>query len=76
VWSLLFGDAIAFGRFEAFEKQAEAFREALDPEIVWYPIEAKRSPAHSIDAAMPDRKDGINTWDPREFETLAGKSAR
>ena len=54
--------------FEAFETDADAFRQTLDPEIVWYPIEANRSPERGINAAMRDRQDWIDTWDEHEFE--------
>jgi hypothetical protein len=47
--------------FEAFETDAEGFRDTLDPEIVWHPIEANRSAEHGIDAAMQDRQDWIDT---------------
>lgn len=53
--------------FESFETDAEAFRDTLDDEIVWYPIEANRSPQYGIDAAMQDRQDWVDTWDEHEF---------
>ena len=37
--------------FWAFENDTEAFRDALDPEIEWYPIEEDNTPNLGIEAA-------------------------
>jgi ketosteroid isomerase-like protein len=53
---------------EAFEDSDDAFREALHPEMEWYPIEENRRPTRGIDAALRNRNEWLDTWDEHRLE--------
>src|SRR3954447_24796212 len=52
----------------AFEGDDDAFREALHPEIEWYPIEENRTPTLGIEAALWNRNQWLDTWDEHHLE--------
>lgn len=54
--------------FWAFENDAEAFRDALHPEIEWFPIEENHTPSYGIEAAMRNRNQWLDTWDEHRFD--------
>jgi ketosteroid isomerase-like protein len=54
--------------FWAFENDTEAFRDALHPEIEWYPIEEDNTPNLGIEAAVRNRNEWLDTWDSHRFD--------
>src|SRR5437762_8342748 len=52
----------------AFDDDADAFRDALHPDIEWYPIETDRRPFIGIEAAMRDRQEWLDTWDEHRLD--------
>jgi len=54
--------------FEAFESDTDAFRQTLDPEIEWCPIDEARVPLHGVDAAVRNRDAWLETWDEHRLE--------
>jgi ketosteroid isomerase-like protein len=54
--------------FWAFENDADAFREALHPEIEWYPIEEDNTPNLGVEAAVRNRNEWLDTWDSHRFD--------
>src|SRR3954451_2896773 len=53
---------------EAFEDEDDAFRQTLDPEIEWYPIEENRVPLHGVQAAVRNRNAWLDTWDEHRLD--------
>jgi ketosteroid isomerase-like protein len=47
----------------AFENDTDTFRNALHPEIEWFPIQENRMPTRGIEAAMSNRNAWLDTWD-------------
>jgi hypothetical protein len=54
--------------FAAFDTDARAFRETLDPAVEWFPIEENRTPTRGIEAAMANRNAWLETWDEHRLE--------
>jgi ketosteroid isomerase-like protein len=54
--------------FAAFDGADEAFREALHPEIEWYPIEENRTPTYGVEAALWNRNQWLDTWDEHRLD--------
>jgi ketosteroid isomerase-like protein len=52
----------------AFDNDTEAFRDVLDPDIEWFPIEENRTPLRGIEAAMGNRNRWLDTWDEHRLE--------
>jgi ketosteroid isomerase-like protein len=52
----------------AFEGDDDAFRQTLDPEIEWCPIEENRVPLHGVTAAVRNRNAWLDTWDEHQFD--------
>jgi ketosteroid isomerase-like protein len=48
--------------FSAFDGDTDAFRDALHPEIEWFPIEENRTPTKGVEAAMRNRNQWLDTW--------------
>ena len=53
---------------EAFEADDDAFRQALDPEIEWCPIDENRVALHGIGAALRNRNAWLETWDEHRLD--------
>ncbi len=53
---------------EAFEADDDAFRQALDPEIQWCPIDENRVPLHGTGAAVRNRNAWLDTWDEHRLD--------
>jgi ketosteroid isomerase-like protein len=59
----------AVRRFRAaFEGDDDAFRQTLDAEIEWCPIEESRVPLHGVEAAVRNRNAWLDTWDEHQFD--------
>jgi ketosteroid isomerase-like protein len=56
------------GFISAFENDTDAFRNALHPEIEWFPIEENRMPTRGIEAAMSNRNAWLDTWDEHRLD--------
>ena len=54
--------------FLAFDGDDEAFREALHPDIEWYPIEENRTPTRGLDAATWNRNAWLDTWEEHSLD--------
>jgi ketosteroid isomerase-like protein len=54
--------------FEAFNDDADAFRDTLHPEVVWFPFEDNHSPSRGIDGAMQIRRHWLDSWSDQEVE--------
>jgi ketosteroid isomerase-like protein len=54
--------------FRAFEEDAEAFRDALHPEVVWFPFEENRTPAYGIEGAMRNRDEWLEIWEEHRLD--------
>jgi ketosteroid isomerase-like protein len=52
----------------AFENDGVAFRDALHPEIEWFPIEENQRRLYGVDAAMRNRSEWLDTWDEHRFD--------
>ena len=51
-----------------FENDTAAFRDALHPEIEWFPIDENRRRLYGIEAALRNRNEWLETWDEHRFE--------
>jgi ketosteroid isomerase-like protein len=47
----------------AFEADADAFEDTLDPEIEWFPFESNHTPSRGIEGAMGIREGWLDAWD-------------
>ena len=47
----------------AFEDDDDSFRNALHPEIEWFPFEDNHTPSYGIDGAMRIRNHWLDAWD-------------
>jgi ketosteroid isomerase-like protein len=52
----------------AFEAADDAFRQTLDPEIEWCPIDENRVALHGIEAALRNRNAWLDTWDEHRLD--------
>ena len=52
----------------AFEQDDDAFRQTLDPEIEWCPIEENRVPLHGVEAAVRNRNAWLDAWDEHRLD--------
>jgi SnoaL-like domain len=52
----------------AFEDSDEAFRQTLDPEMEWCPIDENRVPLHGVEAALRNRNAWLDTWDDHRLD--------
>jgi ketosteroid isomerase-like protein len=52
----------------AFENDADAFRDILHPDIVWFPFEDNHTPSHGIESAMRVRTQWFDSWDQMRGE--------
>jgi ketosteroid isomerase-like protein len=52
----------------AFENDADAFRDALHPEIEWCPFEESHTPSYGVEGAMRIRKQWLDTWDEHRVD--------
>jgi ketosteroid isomerase-like protein len=52
----------------AFEGDDDAFRQTLDSEIEWCPIEENRVPLHGVEAAVRNRNAWLDTWDEHRLD--------
>jgi ketosteroid isomerase-like protein len=52
----------------AFEDDDDSFRNALHPEIEWYPIEENRTPTRGVEAAMWNRNQWLDTWEEHRLD--------
>ena len=52
----------------AFENDADVFRNALHPDIEWFPIEENQRRLHGVEAAMRNRNEWLDTWDKHGFD--------
>jgi ketosteroid isomerase-like protein len=51
-----------------FENDDDAFRQTLDPEIEWCPIDENRMPLHGVEAALRNRNAWLETWDEHRLD--------
>jgi ketosteroid isomerase-like protein len=61
-------NAVVRRLFWAFENDTAAFREALHPEIEWFPIDENRARLYGIEAALRNRNEWLDTWDDHRFD--------
>ena len=47
----------------AFESDADVFRNALHPDIEWFPIEENQRRLYGVEAATRNRNEWLDTWD-------------
>jgi ketosteroid isomerase-like protein len=52
----------------AFENDADAFRDILHPEIVWFPFEDNHTPSHGLEGAVRVRTQWFDSWDQMRGE--------
>jgi ketosteroid isomerase-like protein len=52
----------------AFAEDADAFREALHPDIEWFPFEENHTPSRGIDAGMRIRNQWVGAWEEMQAE--------
>ena|SRR2546421_6843856 len=52
----------------AFENDADVFRNALHPDIEWFPIEENQRRLYGVEAAMRNRNEWLDTWDEHGFD--------
>ena len=52
----------------AFENDADAFRDILHPDIVWFPFEDNHTPSHGIEGAVRVRTHWLASWDQMRGE--------
>lgn len=52
----------------AFEVDDDAFRQTLDPGVVWCPIDENRIPLHGVEAALRNRNAWLDTWDEHRLD--------
>jgi ketosteroid isomerase-like protein len=58
----------AVRRFVAAFEDDDSFRNALHPEIEWYPIEENRTPTRGVEAAMWNRNQWLDTWEEHRLD--------
>ncbi len=56
------------GFLAAFEGTDDAFRQTLDPEIEWCPIDENRVPLHGVEAALRNRNAWLDTWEEHRLD--------
>ena len=54
--------------FWAFENDADVFRNALHPDIEWFPIEENQRRLYGVAAAMQNRNEWLDTWDEHRLD--------
>jgi ketosteroid isomerase-like protein len=52
----------------AFENDTDTFRNALHPEIEWFPIQENRMPTRGIEAAMSNRNARLDAWEEHRLD--------
>jgi ketosteroid isomerase-like protein len=52
----------------AFENDADVFRNALHPDIEWFPIEENQRRLYGVEVAMRNRNEWLDTWDEHGFD--------
>ena len=52
----------------AFENDADAFLNTIDPEIEWFPFEESHTRSYGVEGAMRIRNQWINTWDDHRID--------
>jgi len=60
----------------AFADDPQAFRDALHPDIVWFPFEDNHMPSHGVEGAMRIRNHWLESWTEMraEVEEVVGDS--
>jgi ketosteroid isomerase-like protein len=53
---------------EAFEDDANAFRELTHPQIEWLPFEDNHTPSHGIERALAIRQSWLDAWEEHHIE--------
>jgi ketosteroid isomerase-like protein len=52
----------------AFENDADVFRNALHPDIEWFPIEENQRRLYGVEAAVRSRNEWLDTWDEHRID--------
>jgi ketosteroid isomerase-like protein len=52
----------------AFDKDTEAFRASIHPDIEWFPFEQQNTPTYGAEDAMRVRRRWLDTWDEHRIQ--------